>query len=291
MIYTLKNEQLTVEISSLGAEVMSVKRGDCEYIWQGGQPNYWRGKTPLLFPICGRLNDGKYTYGGKTYEMALHGFARRTEFECLSAKECELVFFLAATDATKALYPFEFALTLTYRLQGSCLALSAKIENRGTDVMPATFGGHPGFRVPLDGNSDFSDWSLEFAEECEPDRIEIAPSGLQSGVRTAYPLKDRRILPLSHDLFQIDGIFMARMARRITLKSEKSARSVTLDYPDMPYLGIWHDAQSDAPFVCIEPWCGLPDYDNRPLDFSQKAQMFHLAPGTEKIVGFDLIFN
>ena len=62
-------------------------------------------------------------------------------------------------------------------------------------------------------------------------------------------------------------------------------------YPDMPYLGIWHDAQTDAPFVCIEPWCGLPDYECRPLDFSEKAQMFHIAPKAVKSVGFDMIFN
>lgn len=290
MIYVLKNEQLTVEISTLGAEVVSVKRGNCEYIWQGGT-NFWKGKTPLLFPICGRLNGGKYTYDGNTYEMVHHGFLRRSELECLSATDTEIVLFLAANDTTKAIYPFDFAITLTYRLDAATLSLSAKIENRGSDIMPATFGGHPGFRVPLDGDSDFSDWILEFAEECEPDQIEIAPSGLQSGVRWAYPLKNRKILPLSHDLFQIDGIFMSRMARSVTLKSEKSARSVTLNYPDMPYLGVWHDANCEAPFVCIEPWCGLPDYDNRPMDFSQKAQMFHLAPNAQKTVGFDMIFH
>ena len=291
MNYVLKNEQLEVVISSMGAEVRSVKRGGCEYIWQGGDERYWRGRTPLLFPICGRLCEGKYTYGGKTYEMNLHGFARKMELECASASDTELVFRLAACEATRAIYPFEFALTLTYRLEGARLSLVAKIDNNGDTVMPATFGGHPGFNVPFDGQSDFSDWYLEFDEECEPDQLEIAESGLQTGVFTAYDLRDRRILPLSHNLFQIDGIFMARMARRVTLKSEKSDRRVTLDYPDMPYLGVWHDAQTEAPFVCIEPWCGLPDYDNRPLDFSKKAQMVRLAPNSSKSVGFDMIFE
>lgn len=290
MIYVLKNNQLTVEISSLGAEIMSVKRGDCEYIWQGSS-EFWNGKAPHLFPICGRLNDGKYTFGGKTYEMVHHGFARKSEFACLFSTDTEVSFSLTATEATKAIYPFDFSLTLTYRLDGARLALSAKIENRSADTMPATFGGHPGFRVPLDGDSDFSDWSLVFGEECEPDQIEIAPSGLQSGVRWSYPLKDRQILPLSHDLFQIDGIFMARMARSVTLRSDQSARSVTLEYPEMPYLGIWHSPQTNAPFVCIEPWCGLPDYDNRPVDFSKKAQMFHIEPNAEKTVGYDIIFH
>ena len=57
MIYVLKNEQLTVEISSFGAEVMSVKRGDCEYIWQGGG-DFWAGRTPLLCGFTG--NPGSF---------------------------------------------------------------------------------------------------------------------------------------------------------------------------------------------------------------------------------------
>jgi len=290
MNYTLKNEELTVTVAAKGAEVISVKRGDCEYVWQGNA-QYWKGQAPLLFPICGRLNDGKYTYGGKTYEMTHHGFLRATELACINASDEEVSFCLEADEKTLACYPFSFALTVTYRLVGSRLAMTVKIENRGDVEMPATFGGHPGFNVPLDGDSSFEDWYLEFSEESDPDRIEIAPSGLQSGVRSAYPLVDRRILPLSREAFVIDGIFLARAARKVTLKSARSPRSVTLEYPDMPYLGIWQPPQSDAPFVCIEPWCGLPDYDKRPLDLSQKAQMFRLPPNTERTVGFDILFE
>jgi len=290
MNYVLQNNQLTVTISTLGAEVTSVKRGDCEYIWQGDKA-YWAGHTPLLFPICGRLHQGAYLHAGERYEMQHHGFLRKVELACLSATDTEAVFFLEANETTRRLYPFAFALTLTYRLNGERLSLTAKIENRGTEEMPATFGGHPGFRVPLDGNGAFSDWLLEFGEECEPDRIEIAPSGLQSGVRTAYPLKERKILPLSHGLFETDGVFLSRMSRSVTLRSEQSPRSVTLEYPDMPYLGIWHTEQSDAPFVCIEPWCGLPDYEGHTTEITAKAQMFHLSPFTERTVGFDIIFR
>ena len=142
-----------------------------------------------------------------------------------------------------------------------------------------------------DGNGGFEDWYLEFADECDPDRIEIAPNGLQTGVRTAYPLAERRLIPLRREDYAVDGIFLADMARRITLKSATSRRSVTLNYPQMPYLGIWQPGGCDAPFICIEPWCGLPDYHNRALDFSQKAQMFHLPSGCSANTGFEIIFE
>ena len=66
MIYTLKNQELTVTLTDLGAELLSIKcAGDCEYLWQG-DPAYWTGHAPLMFPICGRLINGNYTYEGKT---------------------------------------------------------------------------------------------------------------------------------------------------------------------------------------------------------------------------------
>lgn len=291
MTYTLKNQCLTVEISSLGAELQSIKGATgCEYLWQG-DPAYWDGRSPLLFPICGRLQDASYTHNGKDYTMKLHGFARAMEFSCLAQTDTQLVLYIEDNADTRICYPFAFALTLTYTLSGNALSLSARMENRGGEPMPVTFGGHPGFRVPPEDDTDFSDWYLEFGEECDPDMIEIVPSGLQSGIRTSYPLVNRRILPLSHELFVIDGVFLSRMARKVTLKSQKSARAVTLIYPEMPYLGIWQTPQSDAPLLCIEPWCGLPDFEGRKTEITQKSEMFHILPNTAKTVGYDMIFD
>ena len=63
MIYYIENEYLRVGVSSLGAELMSiVKRdGEIEYLWQGDK-KYWGGRAPNMFPICGRLFEGKYKY-------------------------------------------------------------------------------------------------------------------------------------------------------------------------------------------------------------------------------------
>ena len=285
----LKNDQLTVTLSTKGAELISVKRGDCEYVWQG-DPTYWAGQCPLLFPICGRFVDQTYTAGGKTYQMGTHGFARHSEFTLRSATDTEAVFTLESNDDTRAQYPFEFALTVTYRLEGARLTLSATIANVGEEILPATFGGHPGFNVPMDGNGDFSDWYLEFGEECSPDEILMSPACFITGKHRAYPLKEGKILPLRHDLFLIDGVFMARIADSVTLKSATSARSVTLRYPQMPYLGIWHAPRTSAPYLCIEPWCGLPAYDGECQDIAQKPDMFRILPGKEKQVGFSMEF-
>ena len=172
MIYTLKNDILEIKISSMGAELVSAKRGDCEYVWQGDE-KYWSGQCPILFPICGRLFGGNYTYEGKSYEMNIHGFARRSEFNVVSSSDSEIVMSLRANESTLAQYPFDFMLTVSYTLTDEELLSEIRIKNAGDRTMPATFGAHPGFNVPLD-NGSFEDWRIEFFEDCT--RVKNAPS-------------------------------------------------------------------------------------------------------------------
>ena len=145
MLYTLKNDILTVTLSSLGAEIRSVKRGGCEYIWQG-DPTFWSGQCPVIFPICGRFFGGKYICEGKEYELGTHGFARSSEFD-VKADGTKVVFTLLANEKTRACYPFEFLFTLTYELVGEKLTVKADIKNTGDKLLPATYGAHPGFNI------------------------------------------------------------------------------------------------------------------------------------------------
>lgn len=289
-ICVLKNDQLTATFSTMGAEGISVKRGACEYIWQG-DPTYWKGKAPMLFPICGRLFGGNYTYGGKTYEMTNHGFMRNVEFTLKSATEDTAVFELEANDETREMFPFEFRLTVTHRLKGATISTEIAILNTGDRILPCTFGAHPGFNVPLEGEGKFEDYVLEFGEPCSPDEVVMTDTCFLTGGRRAYPLEDGKTLPLRHSLFNIDAIFLARVADSVTLKSKTTERSVTLTYPDMPYLGIWHAPRTEAPYVCIEPWCGLPTYNGVTDAFEQKPDMFRLQPGAEKKITFEVTYR
>ena len=293
MLYTLKNEQLTVTVSDLGAEITSVLcAGGCEYLWQGN-PAYWTGRAPLMFPICGRLIDGKYTYGGKTYEMTTtHGFARSSTFAAEQTDACTVCFSLSANEQTKACYPFAFELTVEYRLQGNRLDCKVTVKNPDEhEVLPATVGFHPGFNVPLDGKGEFEDWYLEFANECSPDEILMNEKCFLTGIRRAYPLEKGRILRLRHELFDIDGVFMSNLDRTVTLRSDKSERFVRINFDQLRYLGVWHKPRTDAPYVCIEPWCGLPSFEDRVDDFAEKSDMFHIQPKSEQSVSYSITFG
>ncbi|MBQ9773250.1 MAG: aldose 1-epimerase family protein [Clostridia bacterium] len=290
MLYTLKNQELTVAVSDLGAELHSVKRGDCEYIWVGN-PDIWGFKAPLVFPVCGRFQDGKYSYRGKIYDINVHGFIRPSVFTVDSQTETSICFKLTASEETKKVYPFDFVLKVWYILEGSKLTNRFEMQNPGNDLLPITLGGHPGFNVPLDGNGAFEDYYLEFGEDCYPDEFILSERFLLSGKQKARLLEDSRILRLRHDLFDHDAVFMSRVANTVTLKSDKSERFVTLSYADMPYLGVWHKPLTEAPYVCVEPWCGLPGVDGELEDIETRPDMFRLLPGKSKTVEFSMLFG
>ena len=290
MVYTLKNENLTVLISDKGAELISVKGTDsCEYLWQG-DAKYWAGQAPLLFPICGRLFGGKYTYGGKDYEMNIHGFARRSVFEVAEASDELIRFTLSENAETLAVYPFKFTLTVEYKLTGAQLIGGISVKNDGDDIMPFTLGLHPGFNVPL-GEGSFDDCYIEFTEPCSPDHIKMSDTCFLTGKNEAFYLDGGKILPLRHSLFDNDAIFLARNSREICLRSNKSDKYVRFTAEDFPYVGFWHAPKSDAPYVCIEPWCGMPSYDGEIDDFAKKRDMFRIGAGEEKNFLYSLIFG
>lgn len=84
MLYSIENDRLRVEINDIGAELYSIKdkTDGFEYLWQG-DPQYWSGRAYNLFPICGRITEGRYTYKGGSYDICLHGFARDAVFTCV----------------------------------------------------------------------------------------------------------------------------------------------------------------------------------------------------------------
>ncbi len=288
MFYTIKNDKLTVTVSDLGAELMSVVKNGCEYIWVGSE-DIWPGHAPLVFPICGRLFESKYTYRGKEYEMNLHGFIRRSTLTVAEQTETSICLMLTESEETKKEYPFDFELKVWYILDGDKLTNRFEIKNTGADVLPVTIGGHPGFNVPLEGG-DFEDYYLEFDNECSPDKFLFSERCLITG-KEGFPLEGGKILRLRHDLFDDDAIFLSRADSAVTLKSEKTNRFVKVTFDDMPYLGIWHKPKMAAPYVCIEPWCGLPANDGVIEDMEKRADMFRIQPGSTKKAEFSMIFG
>ncbi len=281
MLYTIENEQIRVEISDRGAEIMSIvgKKSGHEYLWQG-DAKYWASRATVLFPICGRLTEGKYTYEGKEYEMVLHGFNKLSDHKVVAQTKESVTFELTSDEETKKIYPFDFIFRMTYTLDGASVKTHFTVINEKEKDLPFSVGGHPGFNIPFVEGEAFEDYYLEFENAVPCRRLVMSPTCYYTGETEEFPLKDGKVLELRHELFANDAIFLTGTDRTVSLKSVKNDRAVTVKFDDrMVNLGFWQKPNTDAPYVCIEPWTGVPAYDGKIDDFATKNLFTHLGKG------------
>lgn len=279
MNYIIENEAVRAVVADMGAELMSLvlKSSGIEYLWQGDE-KYWTGRATNLFPICGRLTDGKYTYQGNEYEMILHGFAKKSVFSVIEQKKDSIVFSLRANEETLKIYPFDFELFITYTLCANTVRETYRVINHGLERMYFALGGHPGFHLPLEEGCSFEDYFIEFAQE-KPARELVMEACYMTDETVPARLKDGKTIALTHDMFDNDAIFLQDMDTCVTLKASNGSRAVTLRYPDMKYLGLWHKPKTAAPYVCIEPWMSVPAYYQKVDDLETKRDMLTLEAG------------
>ena len=120
MKQTIKAGQLTMCVDSMGAEIISLKKGDKDIIWWG-DAEYWGEHCPTLFPCIGGNSGGVLRLGGKEYNLKKHGFAKGMEFTLEEATEHSLTYMLGPTEETLQAYPFAFRFFITYELEGDTL--------------------------------------------------------------------------------------------------------------------------------------------------------------------------
>ncbi len=277
-MFTIEDQQLRIIIHSKGAELQSIfhKGLQTEYMWSG-DPAFWGKHSPLLFPIVGTLKDNTYCYADKAYHLARHGFARDQEFEVESQSPDSITFLLRSDDASRAVFPFEFELRVSYRLQPQGLTTTYRIDNPGQAPLYFSVGGHPAFRVPLASGTDYTDYYLEFDQQEDAPRWPISKDGLIE--REPQPfLQSQQKISLTKELFARDAlVFKGLRSSGITLRSARTERGLRMDFPGFPFLGIW--AASGADFVCIEPWCGIADSVDSNQQWTEKEGINRLEAG------------
>ena len=289
MLHILENDVLRVAIDDHGAQLMSIlgKKDNTEYLWQG-DARYWKDRAIMLFPICGRLEEGRYTYGGKSYDMTIHGFIRDVDLSVASKSDTALTLTFTDNDATRAQYPFAFLYTVTFTLDGDKLIHTFTVKNTGEGELPFAIGGHPGFNVPLVEGATFADYYLEFSEVAPVKKVILTDRCFMTDALEPFALEDGKVYQLHHDMFDHDAIFLTDMAPAVKLGSTKTSKSVTVSYTNMPYLGLWHKPCTEAPYICIEPWNGMPSDDGTVDAMETKKYMVRLPAGASEDFAFTI---
>lgn len=289
MIYTLENEHLKISLSNHGGELHSIKgkKDNTEFLWSGDEA-YWKYHAPILFPIVGKVFNGKYTVDGKTYELPQHGLARVRDFEMIEQTKNSISFELKYSEDTLKIYPFKFSLIIKYTLNDINLSIDYIVKNLDNKEMHFSIGAHPAFMCPIE-NDKFNDYYFEFNEKENVSIMQLIGSGYFSKEEKPY-LKDENIINLSTDLFKNDAlVFKNLKSNKISLKSKNHKKYLEFDFGQFPYLGLW-TKDTGAPFVCIEPWFGHADFDRFDGEFKDKAAIQSLMPNKEFSCNYNISF-
>lgn len=287
MIYTIRNDKLTVQINSLGAELTSViSDSGYEYIWQGSE---WNKHAPVLFPICGGLLENKYIFKGREYHMEKHGFARNSEFELVESSETSIALELSSNESTLSIYPFEFTLRAKFTIEENRLDAVFSVENTGKQIMPYMFGWHPAFT--LGGERKIGSFYVDFSGKKSLTRHTLQNGPFVNPFYESYPLKAGKYYLNEDEIYSNDTMIFKDVPNTVKLAGGYQQRTVTLSYSEnLPYLCIWKYPSSEARYVCLEPWSDIPSDGETPENFLSRA-MSRISPLETEDYVYTVVFE
>lgn len=254
-LFSMENELAAVTVSEHASEITSFvdKATGIEHMWQG-DPAFWAGRNPTLFPMVGSTWNKEVCIDGKVYHMGNHGFTRNSEFTCIEHSDNTIVMELKDSEETLAQYPFRFTLHITYTLEGKTLSIRYSIVNDNDHVMPFNFGLHPAFNCPMAEGEVQADYHLETNED------EVFMQGKDV-------VAEGKILELNREVLEKTILVTAPKSTETKLTNGK--HTVTVHAEGYEWLAFW-SAKNNAPFVCIEPWHSHTDFEKVEVPFEKR---------------------
>ncbi|MBO8434538.1 MAG: aldose 1-epimerase family protein [Tyzzerella sp.] len=253
--YIIDNGIIKIGANLRGGELKEIIKGEKSYLWTS-DPSVWGYSSPVLFPFVGLMNDQKYTYKGKEYEVLQHGFARTSQFELLDKTDDSISFIFKENEETLKRYPFKFNLICGYKLEGNKVTVSWQVKNTNDFDMPFFIGAHPAFMYPNGENS--TGCFLHFEGVDSITCRDMSPKGHVYETVSKYQLENSN-LEVTENLLNGNTLILENnQVKSISLLSPEKEPYIKVDF-NAPVVGIWSKNGSDNIFVCIEPWYGRCD--------------------------------
>lgn len=276
----LKNEHISIEVAPLGAEMQFLRTNAGDDLLWHGDPEFWTGRAPVLFPIVGRAPDDTIAVGDHSAPMPQHGFARRSVFDVIEQTDVMCRHVLTDNAVSRATYPFAFALEITHRLDGPTLHVTARVMNKGTQTMPFGFGFHPAFSWPLP-KAGQDPHHVTLASNAAPEMRAI-----EDGLLLCDPIPSPFVdgdLKLREALFANDAMVFPNGSAPLRY-GPHNGPSLEFAFKNLPDLALWRPV--GAPFLCIEPWHGTAPYVGTGPQIADRPNTISLAAGDAVEFGY-----
>ena len=272
----LQNDVIAIEVAEHGAELVSLKKGEREYMWNGDE-QFWNRHSPILFPVVGKPYNNELHIDEKIFSMKQHGYARDSEFTDLGDGRMRM-----NDSPLSDAYPYKLGLEVCYSLKGSAVEVVWTVENKDSRAAFFQIGAHPGFMLPgYDAEREVNGYICYYDKEgraVEP----VVASDLDDGNRV---LKSQQVvlpkeMPILSDTFSRDALIIeqGQVATTELLDADRN-KVLRISCPQAEAYGIWAPRKKGSPFVCLEPWCGLCDPKGFIGDISTRQYIKCLTPG------------
>jgi galactose mutarotase-like enzyme len=278
----IQNEQLAVTIANKGAELQSIRHvpSGTEFLWQG-DPEFWRNRSPNMFPVNVRFKDNRFSYKGEVFSMPRMGVAMEAEFKLLedTGKAASVMHVLQSSPESLKVYPFPFRLEITSELEGLRLIQRYRVINTGTETMYFALGGHPGFRTPLNEGRTRGDYAYVFSVSMTTDRNVISNSLVTNTFLPFLENEDR--LALDDDRIPNGGMFLEdHVSRQIGVALKDRKPYIIVDLQDFPNTNLW--SPPGMPYACIEPMVAHHDFEDTEEAIEEKSYLISLPAGKSR---------
>ena len=232
---------------------------------------------PILFPFPNRIENGKFTFDGKTHQLdrpdggghTIHGYVLDRPWEIVAGGSSQadgawtrVRFRSGDFPEIGRRFPFPFEVEATVRLKDGALALEVVSTNTGETDMPAGLGMHPYFPLPAGEAGSRESCTVQMPAQqrwvLRPDCIptgEVRPVSGKYDLREPTPLRDQCYDDVWTDLALCGGW------SRCVYWDPDAGLSVAMEAD-----GIFRElvlyAPEQRPVLCFEPYTCTTDAVN-----------------------------
>lgn len=274
---TSPDGRLTVDVAPQdGGGLGSLRLGKRELLYRADTfgpppPGEWMGRAPLLWPAVGRNFTAAalradhpeccFELDGTVYNLPIHGFTRHkvwTPVETGSDDQAAwVVVSLADDDETRRVYPFDFQLQTTHRVENGAVESTVLIQSSGE--LPFGIGNH--LTVNLPAPPKFAEAVLKGTPT---KRLLLDPNSLLNGesepieLTDGLPLSDPRLLNAVLGGIEGEPRLELTWPDGLTMTVSQRVGAGATHVRDEDWLFVLYGNESKR-YFCPEPWIGRPN--------------------------------
>jgi aldose 1-epimerase len=205
----------------------------------------------LMVPYSNRIENGSFTFGGKSYQLArgeehaIHGDTRFRAWSIAAETDTSICCIFKSTAHAEVNWPWPFEARIEYTLSGNVFSSRLTLWNRGRSAMPAGFGWHPYFsrKITRDGEPVYLSMDTRGAyPDANDNRI---PSGPAQPPAEEQDFSQKK--PLQADLFLdacyqgYDGnghIHWPQSGVKLTFECSSACNHLVIYNPPEPFFAV-----------------------------------------------------